>query len=137
MANHRSFAFAEERRSLEKDRVLVGVGRIVHSVKHYFEADFVEYFVEGIDLGEGIGLGGGIDLVPTDLVEAAEGGNFLAENSAAAECPLRFVAKLQEVCLYFQECSYLFAAVQLHLRQHRSSCHQRLLDQKGRLSLDL
>ena len=132
--------------------MLVEVDRIEHSAKHYFEVDFVEYFVEGfdqesfdliecfeeeIDLGEGIDLGRGIDLVPTDLVEAAEGGNFLAENSAAAEYPLRFVARLQEVCLYFQECSYLFAAVPLHPRQHRSSCHRRLLDQKCRLSLDL
>ena len=126
--------------------MLVEGDRIEHSAKHYFEVDFVGYFVEEFDLEsfdliecfeEGIDLGGGIDLVQVDFVEEVEGGNFLAENLAAAEYPLRFVARLQEVCLYFQGCSYLFAAVPLHPRQHRSSCHRRLLDQKGRLSLDL
>ena len=126
--------------------MLVEVDRIEHSAKHYFEVDFVEYFVEGFDqesfdliecFEEEIDLGEGIDLDQVDFVEGAEGGNFLAGNSAAAEYPLRFVARLQEVCLYFQGYSYLFAAVPLHPRQHRSSCHRRLLDQKGRLSLDL
>ena len=126
--------------------MLVEVDPIEHSAKHYFEVDFVEYFVEGFDqesfdliecFEEEIDLGEGIDLDQVDFVEGAEGGNFLAENSAAAEYPLRFVARLQAVCLYFLERSYPFAVAPLHPRQHRSFCHQILLDQKDRLSLDL
>ena len=126
--------------------MLVEGDRIEHSAKHYFEVDFVGYFVEEFDLEsfdliecfeEGIDLGEGIDLVQVDFVEEVEGGNFMAENLAAAEYPLRFVARLQAVCLYFLECSYPFAVAPLHPRQHRSSCHQILLDRKYLLSLDL